>query len=48
MAVDFCCTVTPCACTACGNCASALETRFCTRTCAKLMSIPILKVTISV
>ena len=28
--------------------ASALETRFCTSTCAKLMSIPILKVTMSV
>ena len=39
--------VTPCAETACGSCASAQATRFCTRTCAMLGSVPIAKVTIS-
>jgi hypothetical protein len=47
IAVDFFWTVTPCFCTASGNCDSAeLETRFCTSTCAKSRSVPILKVTI--
>ncbi len=46
--VERFCTVTPCACTACGSDASALDTRFCTRTCAKLRSVPMLNVTVSV
>jgi hypothetical protein len=46
IAVDFFWTVTPWLCTACGNCDTALATRFCTSTCAKLRSMPILKVTV--
>ena len=44
--VDFFWTLTPWFCTAWGNCASATETRFCTSTCAKLRSVPILNVTV--
>ncbi|MBA7658416.1 hypothetical protein ES703_66367 [subsurface metagenome] len=44
--VDFFCTVTPWFCTDVGSCDSAAETRFCTSTCAKLRSVPILKVTV--
>ena len=47
MAVEFFCTFTPCACTACGNEESALETRFCTRICARLRSVPTPNVTVS-
>ena len=47
IAVDFFCTVTPCTCTDCGSDDSALDTRFCTSTCAKLRSVPMLKVTVS-
>src|SRR5262249_48336744 len=37
----------PCACTACSSCDSALDTRFCTRTCAVSRSTPILNVTVN-
>jgi len=46
--VDFFCTLTPCTCTACGSDDSALDTRFCTSTCAKLRSVPMSNVTVSV
>ena len=39
--------MTPCACTACGSEDSALDTRFCTSTCAMLRSAPISNVTVS-
>ena len=48
IAVDFFWALTPCTCTACGSEASAVATRFCTSTCAKLRSVPILNVTVSV
>jgi len=47
IAVEFFCTMTPCACTACGNEDSAADTRFCTSTCAISRSAPILNVTVS-
>ena len=48
MAVDFFFVTTPCCCTACGSCASAAETRFCTRTCARSRSVPTVNVMMSV
>src|SRR5438105_2436764 len=47
MAVDFFLVITPCCCTAWGNCARAAETRFCTSTWAQLRSVPTLTVTVS-
>src|SRR5262249_26757485 len=47
IAVEFFCTMTPCACTAWGSEDSAADTRFCTSTCAMSRSAPILNVTVS-
>src|SRR5260370_42464173 len=47
IAVDLFCTVTPWFWTDWGSCDSALDTRICTSTCAKLRSVPILKVTVT-